>query len=260
MDGGSAYYLKPYSTGISLNVAGKIQASEFSGNLDGNATSATNAENLSLTTTTDTTCYLAFARTATTSHQKLYYDSNLQYNASNDRLGIRTSPSAELHVRQASDSFSSGIRLTESGGAGTWVQSIDTNNYLNFGYTTTASGTPSTWTHIFYTDGSFNINGSYLQSSDERLKSILGPIPNPIDKVKSLDGFFYNPTDYPDETRLGVSAQKVEVILPELVKENPTGYKSLNYVGLIPLLIEAIKEQQTQIDELKAQVNALSGT
>jgi len=50
-------------------------------------------------------------------------------------------------------------------------------------------------------------------------------------------------------------AQEVKKVFPELVKENEKGELSVNYIGLIPVLIESIKEQQKQIDELKKLVN-----
>lgn len=51
-------------------------------------------------------------------------------------------------------------------------------------------------------------------------------------------------------TRLGFLAQDVQVLFPELVEEDNEGYKYVDYVGLIPVLVESVKEQQEQIDEL----------
>jgi hypothetical protein len=56
--------------------------------------------------------------------------------------------------------------------------------------------------------------------------------------------------------QIGVIAQDVEKVFPELVGENE-GYKTTNYIGLIPVLIEAVKEQQQMIDELKTQIKQL---
>jgi DNA-binding MltR family transcriptional regulator len=52
-------------------------------------------------------------------------------------------------------------------------------------------------------------------------------------------------------TRLGFIAQDVQAIFPELVEEDAEGYLSVDYLGLIPVLVEAIKEQQVQIEELQ---------
>ena len=54
---------------------------------------------------------------------------------------------------------------------------------------------------------------------------------------------------------MGVIAQEVEKIFPELVSTNANGYKSVNYIGLIPVMIESIKDQQQQINELTQLVN-----
>jgi len=96
--------------------------------------------------------------------------------------------------------------------------------------------------------------------SDERLKDRKGNIENALEKVLSLNGFYYEPNEraqelgYKKKSEIGVSAQEVEAILPEIVKEAAIGYgyKTLDYSKLVPLLIEAIKEQQKQIDELKS--------
>jgi len=96
--------------------------------------------------------------------------------------------------------------------------------------------------------------------SDERLKDRKGNIKNALEKLLSLNGFYYEPNERAQELgykkilEIGVSAQEVEAILPEIVKDAPIGhgYKTLDYTKLIPLLIEAIKEQQKEIDELKS--------
>jgi hypothetical protein len=105
--------------------------------------------------------------------------------------------------------------------------------------------------------------------SDERLKNFEGKIDNALDKVTKLNGYYYTGNDiasnfgYDTENRqVGVSAQEVESILPEVVKtaaislDGETDYKTVQYEKLVPLLIEAIKEQQAQIDELKKQHNS----
>lgn len=99
--------------------------------------------------------------------------------------------------------------------------------------------------------------------SDDRLKDRYSNIPNAVEKVKSLNGFYYEPNitaqdlGYQKEMHVGVSAQEVNAIMPEVVAPAPIDnkYMTVKYDRLIPLLIEAIKEQQTQIDELKAQLN-----
>jgi hypothetical protein len=95
--------------------------------------------------------------------------------------------------------------------------------------------------------------------SDERLKTNLGNIDNALEKVLSLNGFYYEPNSIAEslgfdvKREVGVSAQEVQAVLPEIVFPAPIDrkYLTIKYERLVPLLIEAIKEQQKQIDELK---------
>ena len=100
--------------------------------------------------------------------------------------------------------------------------------------------------------------------SDARVKTNLEPIPNALEKVTQLTGYTYNRTDLePEENDVrhaGVIAQEVLEVLPEVVTGGPTdndpdNHYSVAYGNMVALLIEAIKEQQTQINELKARLN-----
>ena len=95
-----------------------------------------------------------------------------------------------------------------------------------------------------------------LPASDEKLKTNIKPIQNALNKVISLNGVefdFINKKDYGylGKHQVGVIAQQIETIVPELVSTNSDGYKGVSYQHLTALLIEAIKEQQNQIEELK---------
>jgi len=133
--------------------------------------------------------------------------------------------------------------------------------------------------------GDYGVGNGYFTGgvnqhySDERLKDVQGTITNALEKVLSLDGFIYVENEvarslgYTNEKeQVGVSAQKVQKVLPqavslapcdmqgvpetgEIVSKSGENYLTVDYSRLVPLLIEAIKEQQTQIDELKAQIN-----
>ena len=109
--------------------------------------------------------------------------------------------------------------------------------------------------------------------SDERLKENIELIPNALDKVLSLRGVTYQPNDiaesfgFKKDKMVGVLAQDVERVLPEAVKPAPfdilklnegieismsgENYKTVQYEKLVPLLIEAIKELNKQVNELK---------
>jgi hypothetical protein len=96
--------------------------------------------------------------------------------------------------------------------------------------------------------------------SDERLKDISGNIENAVGKVMSLNGFYYTANEkgqsygYKSKPEVGLSAQEVQAVLPEVVSGAAIGdgYLTVDYAKVVPLLVEAIKEQQQQIDELKS--------
>jgi len=95
---------------------------------------------------------------------------------------------------------------------------------------------------------------AFLYSSDRNLKTNILPINNALDKINKLEGVSFNWKNGGGE-ELGLIAQDVEEVLPELVITNPkTGLKSVKYGNIVPVLIQAIKEQQKQIDELKARL------
>jgi hypothetical protein len=86
-------------------------------------------------------------------------------------------------------------------------------------------------------------------ASDMNLKTNIKSVENPLEKVIKLNGVTFTWKESQQDS-IGVIAQEVEKIFPELVKQSDT-HKTVNYNGLIGVLIEAIKEQQKQIDELK---------
>ena len=99
-------------------------------------------------------------------------------------------------------------------------------------------------------------------SSDKRYKDNLQAITNPIDKVKSLTGYTFTWNDKHEQFNgnddIGVVAQEVEKVFPEIVDTRDNGYKAVKYEKMVALLIEAIKDQQKQIDELKEKCSGCS--
>lgn len=97
---------------------------------------------------------------------------------------------------------------------------------------------------------------AFLYNSDRNLKNNIQPINNALDKVNKLEGVSFNWKNG-GGAELGLIAQDVEQVLPELViTDSKTGLKAVKYGNIVPVLIQAIKEQQKQIDELKALVAA----
>ena len=150
--------------------------------------------------------------------------------------------------------------------AGAWSELVDTssssgtNIQLNsIGAGTAASGTTG--------DIRATADVTAYYSSDATLKENVVEIENALDKVKKIRGVEFDWTpEYIDEKGgedgyfvrkhdVGVIAQEVEAVLPEVVGTRDNGIKAVRYDRIVALLIEAIKDQQTQIDELKDLVN-----
>ena len=113
--------------------------------------------------------------------------------------------------------------------------------------------------------GNLRVKGDVVafQSSDIRLKDNIKLIDNALDKVKRIDGVEFD-WKYGDNTQtlykghdVGVIAQQVEEVVPEIVQDRENGFKGVMYEKLVPLLIEGMKEQQSQIETLKEQVELL---
>jgi hypothetical protein len=149
---------------------------------------------------------------------------------------------------------------------GTLAGSLTVTTSLGIG--TSASGTTG---EIRATN---NITAYY---SDLRLKTILGKILNPIEKLKSINGVEYTNNVIAEkygytnkEVQVGVIAQEIQKVLPQIVKAAPfdteydedgnqysksgENFLTVQYEKIIPLLIEAIKEQQVQIEKLRAKI------
>ena len=108
---------------------------------------------------------------------------------------------------------------------------------------------PSTTLQVAGTITCVDINST----SDINLKENIHSIEDPLGKVMQINGVGFRWKDTKEDA-IGVIAQDIEDVIPELVKNNDH-IKTVNYNGLIGVLIEAIKEQQRQILELKAQIN-----
>ena len=112
--------------------------------------------------------------------------------------------------------------------------------------------------------GSINIDGSITAtgdvtayySSDERLKDNVTVIGSALDKINQIGGyeFDWNSDSEHSGHDVGVIAQEIEKVLPEVVVDRDTGYKAVRYDKIVALLIQAVKEQQLQIDELKSKL------
>jgi len=105
--------------------------------------------------------------------------------------------------------------------------------------------------------GTIRATGDVIAYSDIRVKENITTIEKALDKVKKLRGVEYNKIDNTEKS-IGVIAQEIEEVIPEVVREDDQGMKSVAYGNITAVLIEAIKEQQNQIDELKNQLDAFT--
>jgi hypothetical protein len=107
--------------------------------------------------------------------------------------------------------------------------------------------------------GALNVVGDItaFYSSDERLKDNITPIENPLAKVLSISGNTFDWNDKSSHTGkdIGVIAQEIEKVLPEIVTTRENGFKAVQYEKITPLLIEAIKELSHKVDDLQQKLN-----
>jgi hypothetical protein len=108
--------------------------------------------------------------------------------------------------------------------------------------------------------GTLRMNGDIIAyySSDERLKDNLIPISSASYKITQIGGYEF---DWNKESKdysghdVGVIAQEIEKVLPEVVVTRGDGYKAVKYEKIIPLLVQGLKEQQEEIDQLKKDLD-----
>ena len=94
------------------------------------------------------------------------------------------------------------------------------------------------------------VSGDVVISSDARLKSNIVSLGSTLPKLLQIDGKSY---EMKGKQKIGVLAQEIQEVFPELVTEDDNEMLAVNYQGLVPVLINALKEQQSEIDELKEQ-------
>jgi hypothetical protein len=155
-----------------------------------------------------------------------------------------------------------------NGSVDVWQQTDDAKNRFYFTNNgKTILGSPngyeyqsSTNTIIFSIDngGSVTAAGEITASSDERIKTNIKTIENGLDKVLQLRGVEYDRIDI-QKHQIGVIAQEVEKVLPDLVLTDERGMKSVAYGNLVAVLIESIKELKGEVSELRSELNNLKG-
>jgi hypothetical protein len=114
-------------------------------------------------------------------------------------------------------------------------------------------------------NGDLEVIGTVLKASDMNLKQNLIKVSSGLSKITSLSAYHYNWNSeakekyhFKDNPQIGLLAQDVEKVLPELVSKSSNGYKTIDYSSLSAVLVEAIKEQQQIIESLKQKVDQIT--
>lgn len=110
-----------------------------------------------------------------------------------------------------------------------------------------------------------NGGGTYSQVSDPSKKENIKPLTNSLNKLKQLNGYSYSFKQSAEDIRKGTPiefdygfmADELEKVAPELVQKTSQGHVLVNYSGVVPMLVEAIKTQQSEIDQLKEELKSL---
>lgn len=148
------------------------------------------------------------------------------------------------------------FRTAPTGNAGdviTW----DLGLKVDDGRVGVSGGTNSNYE--LYVSGKIGSNG-INETSDIRFKKNIQPLENSLDKLMEINGvsYYWKVDEFPDRNfnsgkDIGVIAQEIEKIFPEVVETDDQGYKSVQYSHLVPVLIEAIKEQQIKIKTMETR-------
>jgi len=240
---------------------------------------------------TDTTCFPIFA-TGATGTLPPKTGSNLTFNSSTGTLGATifsgsgasltsipnsattataTNTGSTIVSRDGSGNFNAGtITATLSGNVtGNVTGNADTATVSSHS-TVSAASTDQSYnvTFVSGTSGTRRIEANsnltynpstqvFTNSSDERLKTNIVGITGAVEKVQQLRGVEFDWISSGHHS-IGVIAQDVEKVLPELVSKREDGMMGVDYSKLTAVLIEAIKEQQVQISELKSRLDELT--
>jgi hypothetical protein len=212
----------------------------------------------------------------TTLNMGANYISKVQVNSAPYRTNNATflSPSytnneAAIHLDNGGDGSAPYIAFHRGGVYGANF-GLDVDNQFAFGGWSAGAGYAGVKTGNLTVTGNIGATGvinttGYKETSDVRWKKNISSIANPLEKVMALKGVNYyfktkaellaekqdTTYNFTDKKQIGFIAQEVEKVLPEVVSTDPVGYKTVEYSKVVSLLVEAVKEQQKEIEALK---------
>jgi hypothetical protein len=200
------------------------------------------------------------------------YGSNLRTAGGYGVLGVGFNGT----VGQSTYGAGYGLYGSNSGTTGLGIGTYGVGFNGVYGQTTnTATGWSGYFTADVGVDGTGYAIGGWVNASDRRLKSNIVPIKNALSQLSLIQGTHYTittPTTLPNgekstqqREQFGVIAQDVELVFPELIKEkalfinqgDETIYKTVDYIQLLPVMIEAIKELNTEVERLKKELEEM---
>ena len=176
--------------------------------------------------------------------------SNLTGTVPTARLATGTAD-ATTFLRGDSTWASAGVTITDD-------TSTNANRYVTF--TSSTSGSLSaanvSTTKLYFNPSTGTLNATTVNSlSDRNKKTNIRPIEDSIALVQRLQGVRFDWIEN-NKASIGLIAQEVEEVIPEVVETDVDGTKTLSYGNIVGVLIEAIKEQQVRIEELEKKLNA----
>ena len=185
-------------------------------------------------------------------------------------IGVLGKVSANMTVPIFPPKGGGSLQIPEPFNAG--IAGLSTSGCAIYGSTGTTL--PNSWNmgpYAGYFNGDVKVSGTLSAttvstSSDLRFKNDIRDIDesaikallslHPVTYTFKRDSMLYLDEGEEKRTHYGMVAQEVKKVLPELVNEDGAGYLSINYIELIPLLVNVIQKQQEQIEELQKVVNA----
>lgn len=187
-------------------------------------------------------------------------------NAPTSSLQIKTNSdfnagNMHLHLVENEGSDFTRIRMSNTGNSNSWDFAARTNPSnnaaaeLNYYYSGLGQNALS-----IKGNGNATLAGTLTQASDARLKKNINPVQDALPLLVKLNGYnYYWKNEKMDASlQYGVLAQEVQKIFPEMVKADDKGILSVNYSGLIPVMIESIKEQQKIIGDKQKQIDEIN--